>query len=307
MQPPAIPTSPSDKAENAVEKKSPTVLDQIEQVAKISATVALPLIVAIGGWIIQTAIEDDKQRAAQIQADQQSALDQQRVSLEYVKIAMGILTSENAKIPKELTRWSWLLLNDQSPKKFDPEDLKKLIERDDRIPAPSTSTFPNVNLAYFESGMSIVADGWPGGPGGYPDWQPQTSLKQPDSNESLDASKIPYIVLPGPRPRLDAYGISLGDFAAVYNKANGKLAFAIFADIGPSRRAGEGSIALANELGIDSGPRSQGAKEGIIYVVFPNSRTKVRITPELIKAEGGKLYEKWGGRAELQRRLQAPG
>jgi hypothetical protein len=26
---------------------------------------------------------------------------------------------KNAKIPKELTRWSWLLLNDQSPKKFD--------------------------------------------------------------------------------------------------------------------------------------------------------------------------------------------
>jgi hypothetical protein len=119
MKAPARPPK-TDKAENAViEKSPPTVLDRIEQVAKIVATVALPLIVAIGGWIIQTAIEDDKRQAAAIQANQQRVLDQQRVSLEFVKIAMGILTSESAKIPKELTRWSWLLLNDQSPKKFD--------------------------------------------------------------------------------------------------------------------------------------------------------------------------------------------
>jgi hypothetical protein len=244
-----------------------------------------------------------------MQAAQQQALDRQRVSLEYVKIAMGILTSESAKIPKELTRWSWQLLNEQSPKKFDPEDLKKLIDRDDRIPTPIVSTpglpIANVNLTFFESGMSILADGWPGGPGGYLEWQPLTSLRQPGSAESLDASKIPYIALPGPKAKLDSYGISLGDFAAIYNKANEKLTYAIFADIGPSWKAGEGSIALANELGINAGPRSLGVEKGIIYIVFPNSRTDARITPEVIKAEGEKLYEKWGGYAELRRRLQS--
>jgi len=151
--------------------------------------------------------------------------------------------------------------------------------------------------------MSISADGWTDGPGGYVDWQRYTSFRQPNS-EPLDASKIPYITLPGPRVRWDAYGISLGDFAAVYNKANEKFSFAIVGDIGPSRIAGEGSIALANELGIDSGPRSAGAQKGIVYIVFPNSHVKVRITPELVKSEGEKLYEKWGGRAELRRRME---
>lgn len=288
-------------------EKPPTVLDKIEQMTKILATIALPLIVAIGGWIIQTTIEDNKTRTAQMQAVQQQALDQQRVSLEYVKIAMGILTSESPKIPKELTRWSWQLLDEQSPKKFDPADLKKLIERDDRIPtAASTPSFPNINLTFFQSGMNIVADGWPDGPGGYPNWQSQTSFKQPDSR-SLDASRIAYITLPLPMSRLESFGISLGDFAAVYNQANDKLAFAIFGDLSPPKIAGEGSIALANELGIPSGPRSPGAKDGIVYIVFPHSRTKEFITPELIRSEGEKLFMRWGGRVELQRRLQAGG
>lgn len=50
-------------------------------------------------------------------------------------------------------------------------------------------------------------------------------------------------------------------------------------------------------------------KEGVIYIVFPHSRggTNAHITPELIQAEGQKLFEKWGGRSELQRRLRAHG
>jgi hypothetical protein len=131
------------------EKSAPTILDKFEQFSKIFATVLVPLVLAIGGWIIQTTVEHDKQQAAIIQADRQSALerdrteqqrtiDQQRVSLEYVKIAKEILTNSK-EVPVELARWSWQLLNDVAPTKFDPEDLKKLIERNDRIPAPAAS------------------------------------------------------------------------------------------------------------------------------------------------------------------------
>src|SRR6185369_12262839 len=120
------------------EKSAPTILDKFEQFSKIFATVLVPLVLAIGGWIIQTTVEHDKQEAAKIQADRQSALErerthqqrtleQQRVSLEYVKIAKEILTAKEA--PIELSRWSWLLLNDVAPTKFDREDLKKLIKR----------------------------------------------------------------------------------------------------------------------------------------------------------------------------------
>lgn len=133
-------------------QSSPTVLDKLEQFSKIFATVLVPLILAIGGWAIQATIEHDKQAAAIIQANRQSALerdrteqqrriDQERVSLEYVKIAKEILTNTK-DVPIELTRWSWQLLNNVSPTKFDPEDLKKLIERNDKIPTPVISPIP---------------------------------------------------------------------------------------------------------------------------------------------------------------------
>ena len=63
----------------------------------------------------------------------------------------------------------------------------------------------------------------------------------------VDATQIPYIVLPSAvRTNL---GAQLGDFAVVINSQSGQLAEAIFADIGPWGKIGEGSIALANNLG----------------------------------------------------------
>ena len=73
--------------------------------------------------MIQTTIEHDRERAARIQQDQQSALDKDKISLEYVKIAKEILTSSQQNIPKELTTWSWKLLDGVSPVKFDKDAL----------------------------------------------------------------------------------------------------------------------------------------------------------------------------------------
>jgi hypothetical protein len=124
-------------------------LDKIEQAAKIFATTMIPIIVAFGGWMIQTTIEHDKERAARVQQDQQSALDKDKISLEYVKIAKEILTSSQQSIPKELTTWSWKLLDGVSPVKFDKDALHRLIEREERIPAPTPSVAPTnfVSLA----------------------------------------------------------------------------------------------------------------------------------------------------------------
>jgi lysozyme family protein len=122
------------------EAERPSVLDNIEQTAKIFATVAVPVIVALGGWIIQTSMEHDKERAAKIAQDQQAAIDKDKISLEYVKIAKDILTSSEKEIPGELTTWSWRLLDGVSPIKFDKAALERLIERKDRIPAPSVPT-----------------------------------------------------------------------------------------------------------------------------------------------------------------------
>ena len=60
----------------------------------------------------------------------------------------------------------------------------------------------------------------------------------------VDARKIPYIVLP---PEfMKQFGVALGDLAMVTNLKNGKTSFAIFADIGPRGKIGEGSVALAH-------------------------------------------------------------
>jgi hypothetical protein len=133
-----------------VQSKTPASrLDKIEQGAKIFATVAIPVIVAIGGWIIQTTVEHDKERAAQIQQQQQSAADK----LEYVKIAKDVLTSTDKDVPSELTKWSWRLLDRVAPVKFDKADLDRLIERKERIPAPaslSSLTFESLAFEYSD-------------------------------------------------------------------------------------------------------------------------------------------------------------
>jgi hypothetical protein len=88
-----------------------------------------------------------------------------------------------------------------------------------------------------------------------------------DPTRFVDASSIPYIVLPAPVIRQT--GVHLGDFAMVFNLDNGKASSAIFADEGPS--VGEGSVALADSLGIRSDARRGGARGDIVYLVFPGS------------------------------------
>jgi hypothetical protein len=81
-----------------------------------------------------------------------------------------------------------------------------------------------------------------------------TSKARTDPRRYVDSSQIPYIVLPGNH----SAGAKLGDLAVVFNGENGRIANAIYADIGPSNKIGEGSVALAEVLGIPSSPRTGG-------------------------------------------------
>lgn len=114
-----------------------------------------------------------------------------------------------------------------------------------------------------------------------------------DPNAYVNAEKIPYIVLPQKR----SFGAVLGDMAVVYNIRNGRLAFAVYADI--NNGIGEGSIALARALGIDSNPRTGGTgnRENVLYLVFPKSgRGNGRIPSrgEIIN-KTRRLFREWGG------------
>jgi Fungal chitosanase of glycosyl hydrolase group 75/D-alanyl-D-alanine carboxypeptidase len=129
---------------------------------------------------------------------------------------------------------------------------------------------------------------------------PGTDAKKPA--HFIDASTIPFLVLPGRRYTrfTSTKPIRLGDLGAVYNRKNGKQSFAIFADTGPAAEIGEGSIALANALGLNGNPKHGGTDvKDIVYVVFPGSGTGGGMPAAQIDAKAKPLFEEWGGLARI--------
>jgi hypothetical protein len=112
----------------------------------------------------------------------------------------------------------------------------------------------------------------------------------------VDASKIPYVALP---PEARGWGAELGDFAVVMNARNGRIAFAIFADVGPPAKLGEGSIALAYALEIASSPRDGGLPNGVVYAIFTRSGSGAPRSAADIDREGQRLFDALGGRPVL--------
>jgi hypothetical protein len=195
---------------------------------------------------------------------------------------------------------------------------------------------PGASAFFFDSGMNIDADGAPNaynadntglddlsnaGQPGHWDGVVQDEFGNPyvqtaddpfpgfyisctalsDRNKSridptryVDASKIPYVVLPGDVAR--NAGARLGDLAVVFNQRNGKFSYAIFGDIGTM---GEGSVALARNLGISEDARNGGARQGIRYLVFPGSGNGQPRPLDEINSEAEKQLEDWGGAERL--------
>lgn len=134
-----------------------------------------------------------------------------------------------------------------------------------------------------------------------------TSLEDPnfertDPRKYVNASAIPFIVLP---VRLNDFGGHLGDIAAVCNFSNGKVAYAIAADQGPSNKLGEGSVALAKALGVNPSARDGGVGDGIGYCFFPRSGTGRPQKLAEINQIGAELFSKFGGIARLRELLDA--
>ena len=113
--------------------------------------------------------------------------------------------------------------------------------------------------------------------------------KLSDPTRYVNASKIAYVALP--QDLADRRGVRLGDFAVVMNLRNGKSSFAIYADIGT---LGEGSIALADALGIRSDAREGGESDGVLYLFFPGSGDLQPRTITEIQNEGEKLFSGLG-------------
>ncbi len=81
---------------------------------------------------------------------------------------------------------------------------------------------------------------------------------------ALDPTVVPYIVLPQGYRDAD-----LGDLARV--TYGGRAAWAVCGDRGPKRKFGEGSVALAQKLGIDPDGTTGGADSGVTYEIYPRT------------------------------------
>jgi len=112
-----------------------------------------------------------------------------------------------------------------------------------------------------------------------------------DPRRYVNAEAVNFIVLPG---RL-GLGAKLGDFTVVIRPATGAYDYAVYADVGPASKIGEGSIALAAALGIPSSPKSGGVGHGIVYIVFPASAQSWPLSQPEIDQYGAQLFAKWGG------------
>lgn len=169
----------------------------------------------------------------------------------------------------------------------------------------------NIGLDYLQNagspgnwwGIACDGDGNPYiAPSGY--YVSTTSLcdsRFPESSPEryVDSESIPFYVLPSGKH----FGAKLGDYAYVYSTNKGVGAGAIFADGGPPDKIGEGSIALAKLLQIESSPKDGGCEDGVIWVVFPCSRDQEIFPIDLNKLQrkATKLFQDWGGLTRLEK------
>ena len=135
-----------------------------------------------------------------------------------------------------------------------------------------------------------------------------TSLMNPGFSDSdpsryVDASKVPFIVLPARRfTRFTTTApLRLSDLGVAYNIANGRMCLAQFAETGPVTKIGEASIALAEALGVNSNPKKGGLdNRQILYAVFPSTGIGRGMTKTQIDAAAQPIFNRWGGEARLR-------
>jgi len=94
-----------------------------------------------------------------------------------------------------------------------------------------------------------------------PCWQPDTSLHH--NGKPINSQTVPYVVIP--LGILEKVGpIGLGCMCIITNTITKKSANAVLADLGPSRKDGEGSAELARRIGLSGNARTGGEDRRII-------------------------------------------
>lgn len=117
-----------------------------------------------------------------------------------------------------------------------------------------------------------------------------------DPRRYVDSLTVPYLSVP---PELIKAGVRKGDLAWV--NLDGLSSSAIVADASPHGHLGEGSIALAQTLGLPASPKSGGIGRGVRCVVFLRSAAVPAWPRDLgeLSECAAELFDLWGGAARL--------
>lgn len=84
-------------------------LDTAERISRMLSIAAIPVVIAIGGWLIQRQLQD------------------QSIRRDYVQLAVSILQNPDpSKVPPEIRDWAVELLNENSPTKLNAEAVANL-------------------------------------------------------------------------------------------------------------------------------------------------------------------------------------
>lgn len=121
-----------------------------------------------------------------------------------------------------------------------------------------------------------------------------SSKKSSDPARYVHSGEVPFIVLPS-KPKFSSQQ-QLGDLAMVFNTKSGKSSWALYADIGPADKIGEGSMALNAALGLSDSPKTGGTSSEIICMVFwPGSKLGWPKPSDELAARAAELFSAWGG------------
>ena len=188
---------------------------------------------------------------------------------------------------------------DGAPRAYHPDDEPGL-DRLDHAGAPG-NWWGVATADGTPAGAPIVQGEDDPAPGFYVS---QTSLADSekelgDPQRYVDALVVPYVALQQVFAR--ELGCKLGDFAWVTRKdvaGEVRASAAIFADVAaPHLPVGEGSVALAERLGVPSSPRNGGTyRDSVRYVLFCGSGNGAPRSVEEIDTEGARLAAAWRAR-----------
>lgn len=163
-------------------------------------------------------------------------------------------------------------------------------------------------IATDSSGTPYVQGQYPAGSyAPYPGFYVSTTSLEDSSYASYDvrryanAVNVTFFVLPSGK----SCGARLGDLAYIYWTKDGRSAFAMYADVGPSSSIGEGSVALHESLGNNpyssSGRVVNGIDGNTVYtLVFPGSGTGKLLSQQDVNKLGSNAFEAWGGSSRFQ-------